>query len=291
MVAMMMRGAISVGLVVAACGPGSRAETVAADAETTLHPIDASNSGSNDPCGGASNCYSVYAHSDKELYVVDVQAKTLITVGTFNTPAAEAITDLAVAPDNTIYVMSETTLYTASAQDGHVTKLGLLSTCGAKAVALTTTPDGRLWTGDYMGKLCQIDTTQTPPVVSAPITMSNEIALTGDFAAVGDGTVFGTAYKLSDAANVGTQANNLLVKVDVSTGMVTQIGSIGFPKLFGVAYAAGQVFGFSHDGTGRVVTIDPITGAGTVFATFMDSANKGISFGGAGVNSNVPVIQ
>jgi len=142
-----------------------------------------------------------------------------------------------------------------------------------------------------MGKLCQIDTTQILPTVSAPITMSNEIALTGDFAAVGDGTVFGTAYKLSDAANVGTQANNLLVKVDLSTGTVTQIGSIGFPKLFGVAYAAGQVFGFSHDGTGRVVTIDPTTGAGTVFATFMDSANKGISFGGAGVNSIVPVIQ
>ena len=289
---MTQQAAIVLAILVAACGPAQRAETDGGpDAATANHYVDSSAGGSNDPCAGASDCYSVYAHSDQELYVVDVQAKTLVSIGAFNTPASEAITDLAVAPDNTIYVMSETTLYTASAQDGHVTKLGSLSACGAKAVALTTTPDGKLWTGDYTGKLCAIDATQTPPLVSAPTTMSSGIALTGDFAAVGDGTVFGTAYKLSDAANVGTQADNLLVKLNVATGVVTVVGPTGFPKLFGVAYAAGKVFGFTHDGTGRVVTIDPNTGAGILFATFTDTANKGISFGGAGVNSMVPVIQ
>lgn len=280
-------------VLIAACGPGARDDVAALPdaAVSPVHGSDGGSGGSNDPCGEVSNCYSIYAHSDKELYVVDVQSKSLITVGAFNAPNAETITDLAVAPDNTIYVMSETNLYTASPADGHVTKLGSLSACGTKAVALTTTPDGMLWTGDYKGKLCRIDTTQTPPVVSAPITMSSGIALTGDFAAVGDGTVFGTAYLMSDAANTGTQANNLLVKIDVATGVVTRIGPTGFPKLFGVAFAVGKVFGFTHDGTGRVVTIDPHTGAGTLFATFTDAANTGISFGGAGVNSMVPVIQ
>lgn len=292
-VPMMFRCPVSFVLVlIAACGPGARDTAASSDAAVSpVHGADGSSGGSADPCGGVSNCFSVYAHSDKELYVVDVQAKTLIAVGMFNAPSAESITDLAVAPDNTIYVMSETNLYTASAVDGHVTKLGSLSACGTKAVALTTTPDGKLWTGDYKGKLCQIDTTRTPPVVLAPMTMSGGLALTGDFAAVGDGTVFGTAYRMSDAANTGTQADNLLVEIDVSTGNVTQIGPTGFPKLFGVAFAAGKVFGFTHDGTGRVVTIDPHTGAGSLFATFTDSSNTGISFGGAGVNSMVPVIQ
>jgi hypothetical protein len=52
------------------------------------------------------------------------------------------------------------------------------------------------------------------------------------------------------------------------------------------------VIGFTHDGTGHVVSIDPNTGAATPFATFKDpSTNQPISFAGAGVNSLVPVIQ
>ncbi len=275
---------------VAGCGPSNRGGVANTDASAL--PGDSSSNG----CGGATNCYSVYAHSDTMLYVVDVQAKTLNTIGPFNAPLVgttpDTMTDLAVAPDNTIYVTSETALYTASPQDGHVTKVGSLSACGSKAVALTTTPDGKLWTGDYMGTVCQINTAVSPPALLPPITMNNGMALSGDFVAVADGTVFGTAYKKADGTGMGTQANNVLVKLDMSTGAVTQVGPTGFPKLFGVAFADGQVFGFTHDGTGRVVTIDPTTGAGTVFGTFTDpTTHMGISFGGAGVNSMVPIIE
>ena len=259
-----------------------------------------SNPGSNGSNGsnGCSSCFTVYAHSDTVLYSVDLQNKALVVVGPFNAPIvgsgsnaeADVMTDLAVAPDNTIYLTSETHLYTASATDGHVTSVGALSACGSKAVALTTTPDGKLWTGDFSGKLCQIDTTTNPPTVMAPLTMGSATALAGDFAAVSDGTVFGTAYRLSDPSGSGTQANNLLVTVDMTTGAVTEIGSTGFPKLFGVAFAQGQVFGFTHDGTGHVVTIDPTSGSGTLYGTFTDpSTMKPISFGGAGVNSMVTI--
>ena len=291
MLTMATRGIVIVS-VLAACGPSNRSGIGSVDSATL--PGDSADNG----CGGASNCYSVYAHSDTVLYVVDVQAKTLNTVGPFNAPPAgtgtspDTMTDLAVAPDNTIYVTSETALYTASPTDGHVTKVGSLSACGSKAVALTTTPDGKLWTGDYMGTVCQIDTTMSPPAVLAPISMNNNMALSGDFVAVADGTVFGTAYKKGDASGMGTQANNLLVKLDITTGTVTQIGPTGYPNLFGVAFADGKVFGFTHDGTGRVVTIDPNTGAGAPFGTFTDpTTNKGISFGGAGVNSMVQIIE
>ena len=126
-----------------ACGPGGRSGD-GADATR------GDSGGGSNGCGGAPNCYSVYAHSDTILYLVDVQAKTLTAVGPFNAPIVgtkpDVMTDLAVAPDNTIYVTSETALYTASASDGHVTQVGSLSACGTKAVALTTTPDGKLWT-------------------------------------------------------------------------------------------------------------------------------------------------
>jgi hypothetical protein len=237
---------------------------------------------------GGSSSYLVYAHSDTVLYNIDLSTKTLVTVGNFNAPNADVITDLAVAPNGTIYVISKTTLYTASAVDGHVTRVGSLATCGQYGVALTTTPDGRLWVGDFMGAICQIDISGATPTVKPPVQMQGGYALSGDMVGVGNGTVFGSAYKLSD---MQTQNDNVLVTVDVTTGAVTELGATGYPKLFGVSFQENQVFGFTHDGSGRVVTIDTATGTGTMFATFMDPATgKGISFAGAGVNSLV-VIQ
>jgi len=245
--------------------------------------------------GGSGGSFTVYAHSDTVLYSIDLSTQSLQTVGNFNAPTVgtgsnagpDVITDLAVAPDGTIYCISETALYTASATDGHVTSVGSLSTCGTKGVALTTTPDGRLWMGDFMGAICQIDISTSTPVVKSPVMMQNGYALAGDIVGIDSGTVFGSAYKTSDSM---TQNNNILVKVDVTTGAVTEVGATGFPKLFGVAAAANGVFGFTHDTTGRVITIDTNTGVGTMFGTFMDpSTNKGISFAGAGVSSLVTI--
>ena len=270
-----------------ACGPASRGGGGGGGSD--LGP-DADLGGG----GGGGGGFTVYAHSDHVLYSIDLQQQALVTVGPFKAPLVgsnkteDVITDLAVAPSGTIYTISETALYTADPIDGHVTRVGSLSTCGTRAVALTATPGGEIWTGDYMGALCQIDITKNPPVVKAPVHMSDNMALSGDMVAVDDGTVYGTAYLLSDASGSGTQMNNVLVKVDLPTGKVSRVGASGFPKLFGTAFQQGKVFGFTHDGSGRVVTIDTASGAGTMYGTFNDpSTGKGISFAGAGVNAMV----
>ncbi len=282
--------AIIILLLAAACGPNGRGGG-GGGGDNVDAPGNTGDSGQSG-CGGLANCYSVYAHSDDTLYVVDLNAKTLMTVGKFNTPGGYAITDLAVAPDNPIYVISEKGLYTASATDGHVTSIGSVTACGTQAVALTTTPNGQIWTGDFMGSLCQIDVSTSPPTVMTPVTMQDNMALSGDLVAIDDGTIFGTAYNLSDNSGQGTQNSNVLVKVDLATGAVTMVGATGYPKLFGTSFAAGGVIGFTHDGTGHVVKIDPTTGVGEMFATFNDpDTNQGISFAGAGVNSLVSIIE
>jgi hypothetical protein len=252
----------------------------------------------DDGCGGIPNCYSVYAHSDDTLYVIDLMTKTLGTVGKFNAPsvgsppAPDVITDLAVAPDGTIWVISETALYTASTTDGHVTAMGSLAACGSRGVALTFTPDNKLYEGDFKGAICQIEVGGATPVVDPPVTLSDGMALSGDLVAVGNGTVFGTLYKLSDSSGQGTQLSNVLGTIDLASGQVTQLGATGYPKLFGTSFAHGMVIGFTHDGTGHVAELDPTTGAGSLFATFTDpSTSQGISFAGAGVNALVSVIQ
>jgi hypothetical protein len=245
------------------------------------------------PDGGDVN-YTVYAHSNTTLYTIDVMAKTISTVGPFNAPAVgsapDVIQDLAVAPDNTIYVISKQTLYTADPHDGHVTVVGSVTACGSDNVALTTTKDGKLYAADYKGAFCEVDITTSPPTVKPLGSVGNNMAISGDIVGIGDGSVYGTAYNLSDSSSTGTSINNVLVKIDPATGaMQSQLGATGFPKLFGVAYANGVVFGFTHDGSGDVITIDPKTGKGTLFNTFLDpTTGKGIPFAGAGVNSMVP---
>ncbi len=253
----------------------------------------------NNPMSGDS--YTVYAHADHILYKIDLSTKTLVEVGPFNAPqvtsghttAEDTITDLAVAPDGTIYVNSGTALYTADPNDGHVTTVGALGTCGEFVVALSFTIDGTLTAGDFSGDFCKIDLTTTPPTVTKLGTLGMNLALAGDIVAVDDGSATGAMYGTAvDTTMSATDNNNILVKLNPATGAVLQkIGSTGFPTLFGVAFAQGQVFGFTHDGTGRVITIDPTTGVGTLFGTFTDpTSNKGIAFAGAGVNPMVPLI-
>ena len=237
-------------------------------------------------------CYTVFAHSDHELYKIDLMAKTLVDIGPFNAPKVpsgskmveDSITDLAVAPDDVIWAISNTQLYTADPNDGHVTLVGKVTSCGKAAVAMTFGPDGTLYAGDLTGAFCKIDLSSSPPTVTQIGTLSGGLTLAGDIVAVGDGTMYGTAYRLSDTSG-GTRSNNLLIKIDPTNAQTTVVGSTGFAKLFGVSYALGQVFGFSL--TGEVVTINPMTGKGTLYKKFTDSSGTAIAFAGAGVNSMV----
>jgi hypothetical protein len=293
---------------VAACGPSvsngdidGRINNGGADSGGSVYadaaPIpDVDTTGSQAGCTGVTNCYTVFAHSNDTLYLVDLMAKTLTTVGNFNAKvgsSTDTITDLAVLPGGDVYAISKQYLYKVDPTTGQTSNQTMVGTCGSDNVALTATPDGSLYAGDYTGKFCKIDTT-TSPAMATPIGtgIGMGMALSGDIVTVDDGTMFGTAlYTADESAGTGSVLSNLLVTIDPTTGLVNNvIGATGYPKLYGVGYALGQVFGFTHDGTGRVITIDITTGAGTLYATFKDSSNKGISFAGAAVNPMVPKI-
>jgi hypothetical protein len=296
--------ALAITIASAACGP-----TVSgADTDARPHPDGAPLADAPPMPDGpnvvfpdapsSTDSYTVYAHADHVLYRIDLQTKMLVTVGPFHAPTVDdghgnqvedTITDLAVATDGTIYVNSRQSLYTADPNDGHVTKLTSIGNCGNFVVALSFTIDGTLTAGDFSGDYCTINTSVNPATTTKVGTLGMNMALAGDIVAVDDGTMYGTAVDMTMSSS---NQNNYLVKLDPHTGAVIQkIGQTGFPSLFGLAYAEGQVFGFTHDGSGRVITIDPTTGHGTVYGTFMDpSTHQGIAFAGAGVNPMVPAI-
>jgi hypothetical protein len=290
-----MRRSLALLFALAGCVDSGRSGGGPPDAAFFSPDFAHTNGGGQQGCGELQGCYTVYAHGDHVLYLLDLPNKLLKTVGPFHAPTVtdkkgnvgeDVITDLAVASDNTIYVISETNLYTADPNDGHVTLVGPVTACGTYAVALTFVPDGSLYAADYLGAFCKIDLSVRPPAVHQVATLGSGMAIAGDIVAVADGTMFGTAYNVNQTA---TQSDNLLVKIDPASGMVTkQIGAIGYGKLFGVAFSEGKVFGFTHDGSGDVVTIDPRTGLGTHYGTFEDPASgMPIRFAGAGVNSMV----
>jgi hypothetical protein len=286
-------------VMIAACGPSSRADDDGADDDTTT--ADAAPPADGQACL-TSDCFILYASSDHVLYTLDLDTVSIERVGPFNAPqvahdgggsSEDVITDLAVSPAGVIYVVSNSSLYTADASDGHVTRLGSLDSCGSQSVALSFTKDGVLVAGDFNGAYCTIDLTQRPAVVHQITgSMGGGLALAGDLVAVNDGTMYGTAYRLADDPGTGTQDDNLLVTIDPATGqLLDTIGMTGYPRLYGVAFALGKVFGFLHDSTGRVVAIDPSTGHGTVFGAFNDPiTSMPILFSGAGVTPRVPNI-
>jgi hypothetical protein len=292
-----MRGILLLSWVLA-CSQGGREVTGTTGTNGGGHDlagVDLSGPLSGDVCvNDPKSCYTVYAHGDHFLYKIDLMAKNLVPVGPFNAPMVngneDVITDLAVSPADVIYVTSKTQLYTASASDGHVTLVGAVAACGTEAVAMTFGPDGTLYSGDFNGQFCTIDITTNPPTVKPVAKLSGGLALSGDIVSVGNGTMYGTAYRLSDTSG-GTRNNNLLITINPMTAATTVIGSTGYKNLFGVSFALGQVFGFTHDQSGDVVTIDPTTGKGTLYGTFKDpSTGMGISFASAGVNSMVEPI-
>mgnify|MGYP000971962656 CR=1 FL=1 len=288
---------------VAGCGPAPRNDynppPPTVDMARSALDLDNRNADAAAPnpndCTEVAGCYTVYAHGDHVLYKIDLANKSLVTVGNFNAPmvtlpngkmAEDVVTDIAVAPDNTIYGISHEYLYRVDAKDAHVTSIGAVTQCGQDNVALTTTPDGTLYAADFKGAFCKIDITTRPPTVKVVGMLGGNLAVSGDLVAVKDGTIFATAYNLNNGA---TQMNNTLIKIDPATGRATQtIGATGFPRLYGAAFDQGVVFGFTHDGSGDVITIDPKTGKGSLYKTFTDPmTNMGISFAGAGVNSMV----
>src|SRR5437016_442953 len=121
-----MNRAILLFSLVAGCSSGGRMRTDGGGGGGGDMASSSGGDSGQSGCGSEfQGCYTVYAHSDHVLYEVDLVLKQLVKIGNFNAPLVngkeDVITDLAVAPDNTIWAISHTELYTADPNDGHVT--------------------------------------------------------------------------------------------------------------------------------------------------------------------------
>jgi hypothetical protein len=177
--------------------------------------------------------------------------------------------------DGVLYGIDNTsTLYSINTTTGAATSIGAI---GHVVNALTFSPTGVLYAAGS-------DTLYT-------INKATGAATTIGLGTVGGGTAYTSSGDLEFFGGVlyltsstgGSGGNNALYKINAATGQATDIGSIGFTNVYGLAQQNGILYGFVDSGaTGAqsILKINTTTGAGTVSTTYTLTGTN-IGFDGA----------
>lgn len=261
-------------LAVAACGPSVR--------DRDGGGIDAGSSGDGGSTVDASAGQTyVYAHSSSALYRVDPITLAVNLVGDFQYAAAlpDQMTDLAIDKTGlmigvsftSVYQVDPTTAVTTKLSDGLTGTFNGLSFVPAEQVGRTGA-DVLVGTRNADGAVFEIN-----PMTGVATMIGNmgSYSSSGDLVAVKD---FGTVL----TADNGT-SNDRLVRLAPQSFAATLIGAdIGYAEIWGIAFWGDKIFGFTN--AGQFITIDPMTGTGTVVQM------NGPAWWGAAVTTSAPVI-
>jgi hypothetical protein len=203
---------------------------------------------------------------------VDPTTFAVTHVGAFG--AGDSITDIAVTPAGELYGISFSALYRVDKNTGLATYVAALS--GSSNNGLTFLPSGALLAASGAGDVASINPSTGGTTFVG--NFGNGLSSSGDLVAVGP-----VMYGISSTGAGGTDAatNNVLLRVDVATGVATIVGPIGYGQVWGLAFVGARVIGFNT--SGQIIEIDPQTGAGSLLAT------RNVQFWGAGMSPDVPV--
>ena len=219
----------------------------------------------------------VYGHSSGTLYQLEPNTKAVTVVGAFS--GCTDVIDLALDKDSKIYATTFDGLYRVDAANAHCT---LVST-GTYPNSLSFVPAGTL--DPIVEALVGYNGSTYVRIDPATGAVTNVGALTGGYTSSGDiVSVKGGATFLTVK---GPSCADCLVKVDPKTGdLVENLGAIGFTDVFGLAYWAGKVYGFT-DG-GQMFEVSPKAGLATTVIP-VPNPPAGLSFWGAGSTTSAPV--
>ncbi len=156
--------------------------------------------------------------------------------------------DLARHPlTHELYAVAQHGLYTVDPSTGHSTFIG---NRGMTTIlnSLAFTPDGSLYGGDEYGRFYRID----PATGHAAVLNEDqpETIFAGDLAAAPDGTLYATV--------IAPQSNRL-VRINPTTGEVSNVGLMGFDDVYGLTFKGSTLYGVTQ--FGEVLTVDRQTGA------------------------------
>ena len=193
--------------------------------------------------------------SGSNLWIIDPVAITAQMVG----PTGKSnLTDIAITPDNRIIAITTGAAYELDAQTGHATVIANAAWLPQQD-ALDALPDGRLLVGGG-AKLVAIDISSGAQTTVGSIASGR--VFSGDVAASGASSAIGTAKVTSGSGN------DHLVSFDVNTHAVTDLGDLGYPKVYGLDYGCdGNLYGMVASTPPKLLRVNPTTGATTTLGT------------------------
>jgi len=215
-----------------------------------------------------------------DLYTVDARAAgTDHLVGRIRTVTGlqPVITDLALAPDGSLWGVSFTRLYLIDKATAIAVDRGALGLSDVNALGADV--QGRLYGATQFGRFIQINA--STGTASAIGLLGAGYASDGDLAFAPDGVLFGTLR-----TSIGT---SVLVTINTATGAATPIGTVsgvGITDVWGLAFEGARLIGFTSGsgGHGEVIEINRTTGRGTIIRPLSFNAG-GAAVGRAGPSS------
>jgi hypothetical protein len=273
-----------------ACGPSNR-DGNQPDASSPDAPA------SHD--GSATDTSRVYAHSGSTLFRIDTQNLGTIQVGAMTGLGTQSLTDLAIDKDDHIVGVTLSKLYSIDATTGAATLIKDLGSTTNNPTSLSFVPSDLndpastdiLVTADGQGDVYQIDQTtgNATKIGSYGTVALGKVVSSGDLIGVRGLGIYATV-DVNDPNNpADPNAIDYLASIDPTTWKATPIGSgTGFNNIFGLGFWAGKIYGFVDDKTshtGKIIEIDPNTGAGH---EILSGAQE---WYGAGVTTDAPILQ
>ena len=269
-------------LTLAACGPGDRG------ASTDASPPQPDAGG--DPVDNS----RVFAHSGGVLYRMNNKTLAAVQIGPLTGIGTQNLLDLAIDKDDKVVGVTRDKLFAIDSSTGTATLIRALGTSAQDLTSLSyvpqslsdpTSPDILVSAND-VGDVFQIDaaTGNATKIGNYGTAANGVIKSSGDLFGVRGLGIFATV-------DIGTGTMDYLAKVDPANGWkATPLGTgTGYDKIFGLGYWGGRIYGFVDNGFdpggGKMIQIDPNTGAGTL----LSSAD--IRWFGAGVATDAPVLQ
>jgi len=232
----------------------------------------------------------VYAHSGSTLYRVDTTSLTPMIIGEMDV-GTQSLTDLAIDKNDNMVGITLDKLYSIDAGTAHTTLIKDLSQSARGFTSLSYIPadfddpasEDILVSANDKGEVFRIDpATGNASMLGTYGTVAlGKVISSGDLIGVRGLGIYATV-------DVGTTGSDYLAKIDPKTWKATPLGTgTGFEKIFGLGFWAGTIYGFVDmgSGAGKIIEIDPNTGAGKEVNT------GGVRWYGAGVSTDAPVLE
>jgi hypothetical protein len=198
-------------------------------------------------CDAMRGCIArVLATDRRSLYEVELPTAIVRPIGA----TRAVITDLALAPDRSLYGVGTNTLFGIDARTGAAS--AIVQVMG-DFTALDAAPDGTLYAG------AGVDLVSIDPMTGAVRAVGRYPA---GFEASGDIAAYGT--ELLASARAMFNGEDTLVAFDVAAGSSRIVGPTGFRCVYGLAAFGTTLYGLTCEG--QIVILDAATGHGTQIA-------------------------